>query len=195
MKIIGITGTSGSGKTALATILSRKDNVKIIDADEVVKQMSVPGTRYLEEIKNTFGEEIFFDDGSLNRKLLANKIYNDKNALNSLNNLTFKYVVDEILYRIKNIDKNEIEIIAIDAPLLFESGLNKICDFIISLFAKESLKVKRICQRDNIDEQTAINRLRIQQKDEYYIKKSDFVIYNNEDCNLEEEINKILNKI
>ena len=69
MKIIGITGTSGSGKTTLSKILNEREDVKLIDADMVLREMSVPGTEYLNAIKNTFGKEYFFEDGNLNRKI------------------------------------------------------------------------------------------------------------------------------
>ena len=88
MKIIGITGSSGSGKRTLSQLLDEKNEVKLIDADKVVKEMSIPGTEYLNSIKKTFGEEFFLEDGNLNRKLLGNKIYNDKIAREKLNKLT-----------------------------------------------------------------------------------------------------------
>lgn len=195
MKVIGITGSSGSGKTALSKIISEKEFAKIIDADKVVKEMSVPGTEYLNSIKETFGKEVFLENGSLDRKKLASKIYNDKNACDALNKLTFKFVVDEIIKRLEESKKKNFEYIAIDAPLLFESNLNKYCDYVISLVADEITKIKRICKRDKIDEETARKRLQIQQTNEYYIQKSDFIIENLEECNLEKEVEKIFEKI
>lgn len=194
MKIIGITGSSGAGKTTLSGILNKRENVEVIDADKVAKQMAVPGNEYLQEIEKTFGKSVLFEDGNLNRKALAGKIYNDDEARNLLNELTFKYVANEILERIKKINNSKIEIVIIDAPLLFEAKLEKSCDFVVSLIADEELKIKRICKRDNIDEITAKKRLKIQHDNDYYIKKSDYVIYNSEDCNLEKEIEKILKK-
>lgn len=191
MKVIGVTGSSGSGKTTLSKILNEREDVKVIDADKVVREMSVPNTDYLNAIKNTFGSEILLDDGNLNRKALANKIYNDNKAREDLNSLTFKYVVDEILQRIKNVKDEKIKIIVIDAPLLFESGLEKCCDSVVVLIADKKLKIKRICQRDNIDEKTAESRLNIQQDDSYYTKRADYIIVNNENCNLKAEIDKI----
>lgn len=172
MKIIGITGSSGSGKTTLSKILNEREDVLVIDADKVVKEMSVPETDYLNAIKNTFGTEILLEDGNLNRKALASKIYSDNSARESLNSLTFKYVVDEILRRIKNVKDEKITTVVIDAPLLFESGLEKCCDSVVVLIADKKLKIKRICQRDNIDEKTAESRLNIQQEDSYYTRKS-----------------------
>lgn len=197
MKIIGITGSSGSGKTTLSKILNMRDDVKVIDADKIVKEMSVPGTEYLNAIKEKFGETILLEDGNLDRKALAHKIYNDNKAREDLNKLTFKYVVDEMLARIKSITLNEteIKIVAIDAPLLFEAGLDKVCDYVVALVADKELKIKRICQRDNIDEKTAESRLNIQNEDLFYTEKADFVIINSKDCNLQTEIDKILKEI
>ncbi len=192
MKIIGITGSSGSGKTTLSQILNERKDVKLIDADKVVKEMSIPGTEYLKEIEKSFGKEILLEDGNLNRKLLGKKIYNEKEALEKLNKLTFKYVVNEILNRIKKSKEEQIQFLIIDAPLLFEAGLEKNCDYVVVLVAKEELKIQRICERDNIDEQTARSRLRIQHQDSYYTEKADYVIENNENCNLKNEINVLL---
>lgn len=195
MKIIGITGSSGSGKTTLSKILNEREDVEVIDADKVVRQMSVPGTEYLNAIEKTFGREVILEDGNLNRKLLADKIYSDEFARQNLNNLTFKYVVNEILERISKIKNENIKIVVIDAPLLFESGLEKCCNIVVSLIADEKLKIKRICKRDNIDEETAKKRLNIQHDNDYYINKSDFVIHNKENCNLKLEIDNLLKKI
>lgn len=196
MNIIGITGSSGSGKTTLSKILSERKDVKIIDADKVVREMSVPGCEYLESIKKTFGQEVILKDGNLNRKLLANKIYNNNEALEKLNKLTFKYVLEEILNRIKKIKElKETEILIIDAPLLFESGLEKHCNYVIALVADKELKIERICQRDNISEEVAKSRLNIQNEDSYYTEKADFIITNSRNCNLKLEIDKVLKKI
>ncbi len=194
MKIIGITGSSGAGKTTLSKMLNEREDVIVIDADKVVRQMSVPGTKYLNSIKDTFGSEILLENGYLNRKELANKIYNDNNAREKLNALTFKYVVDEILQRIKNIKDEKIQIVVIDAPLLFESGLEKCCDSVVALIADKELKIKRICQRDNIDKKTAESRLNIQQDDSYYTERADYVIVNKENYDLKAEIDKIFGK-
>ena len=195
MKVIGITGSSGSGKTTLSKILNKRDDVRVIDADKVVRELSVPGTEYLNAIKDTFGQEVFFEDGNLNRKKLAKKIYNDNVSRENLNKLTFNYVVKEIISRVINIDSEKVKFAIIDAPLLFESGLNKCCDYVISLIADFDLKVRRICKRDNIDEQTAKSRLNIQNEDEFYIQKSDFVIHNSENNDLNKEIEKIFKEI
>ena len=194
MKVIGITGSSGSGKTTVSKLLEKNHQAKLIDADIIVKEMSVPGTEYIKKIEEIFGKTILFEDGSLNKKLLAEKIYSNKDELESLNRITFKYIVDEMKKRVE-IFKNTIDLIVIDAPLLIESGLDKLCDYIISIIADEDIKIKRICKRDNLSLDTARKRLNIQKEDKYYIENSDFVISNNENCDLEKEIEKIMQKL
>lgn len=193
MKVIGITGNSGAGKTTVCEIMKNSYEVNIIDADKVAKSLSKKGTAYLKAIENTFGTEIIKEDGNLNRNLLAKKIYENHEDRNKLNNLTFIYVVDEI----KNILKqNEGKINIVDAPLLFEAGLEKICDKVITVVATQELKIKRICERDGLDIEVAKSRLKIQNDEEFYIDKSDFVIRNNgsrED--LENQIKNIMNEI
>ncbi len=193
--IIGITGTSGSGKTTVGNILSKREDVFVIDADSVAKELNKPNTSYMKAIRSSLGNDFFLEDGNLDRKKLADEIYSNNNSREKLNSLTFKYVVDEILEIIKNdVDENK-NYIVLDAPLLFESGLHNFCDYTISLISEYETKVKRICDRDNITEETAKKRLSIQHDDNYYIEKSDYVINNYAGCNLELEIERIINKI
>lgn len=200
MKVIGITGSSGAGKTTLSKILKEKYHYEVIDADKIARDLSIPGTEYLNKIRLNFGETVFFEDGTLNRKALAQKIYTNKKDLEILNNLTFKFVVEEIekkILKIQNFqEKNDLnKFIVIDAPLLFESNLDKKCDCVIALIANENVKINRICKRDNITEEIAKRRLDIQQTDEYYIKKADFIIENNDESKLEDSIEGILKEI
>lgn len=188
-KVIGITGNSGSGKTTATEILRRLTNADIIDADKVVRELSIPGTEYLNAIKEKFSESVLFEDGSLNRKELANKIYNNKEDLETLNSLTFKYVVQEIRKRIEESNNN---IIILDAPLLFESGLDKECTSVIGLIAPFEVKVNRIVARDGISEETAYSRINIQAKDEFYIDKADIVIENIDSNELEDKLKDAL---
>lgn len=196
MKIIGITGSSGSGKTTLSEILNKKEEIDVIDCDKIARKISIPGNLYLETIKKELGEEFILEDGNLNRKKLAEAIYNNKEKLKKLNDITFKYVVDEVIKEINKIKENEkTRFIIIDAPLLLESNLSEKCDYVISVIADEKTKVERICKRDNISEDIAKKRLAIQKEDIFYIQNSDFVIENNDISELELKIEEILEKI
>ena len=186
--IIGITGNSGSGKTSISKLLKEELNADIINADEVVKEMSMPGTTYYEEIIKIFGEDILLQNCEIDKPKLADIIFKDNEKRDVLNLLTFKYIVDEIKTRA---DSRKSEIVIIDAPLLIESKLNEICDIVISVIADEDIKLKRICSRDNIDKNTALNRIKAQPKNEFYIKNSDLVVENNNESNLMNVIDEI----
>ena len=182
--IIGITGNSGSGKTLISNLLKKEYNADIIDADKIVKEMSVQGTAYFKEIVKKFGANILLENGEIDKQKLANIIFTNNEKRESLNLLTFKYVVDEIK---KRVSLSNTKTVIIDAPLLIESSLNEICNVIISVIADEEVKIKRICIRDNIDENIAIARIKSQPNDDFYIKNSNYVIINNSNSNIEKQ--------
>lgn len=191
MKLIGVTGTSGSGKSTVCHILEERYGAEIMDADKVAKELSRKGSFYMRSIVQYFGEDILNKEGQLNRKKLAGMIYEDENKREKLNRLTFTYVVDEIKKRIGKI--NQKKIIVIDAPLLFESGLNTICDFVIAIIAKEEIKIDRICKRDSISIEEAKKRLAVQQTDEFFKDNADYVIKNEQGIEqIEKELSAIL---
>ena len=187
--VIGITGNSGTGKTEISKILALKINAKIIDADEEVRKLSEPGNKYYKKIIKLFGENIL-ENNKINKNKLAEIIYHNENARKKINKLTNKYVVKEIKNKIKK-EKNNI---ILDVPLLFESKLNKMCNLTIGIITDNKIKIKRICKRDNINEETAKARLNIQPKDEFYEKNADYIIKNNGKIN-EIDMEEICTKI
>lgn len=181
MKIIGITGSSGSGKSTICDILQQKYDVKIIDADKIAKRLSKKGTDYINDIVKEFGNDILDDQGELNRRKLAEIIYADPKNRNKLNQCTFKYIRKEIEREI--IKEKDVSAIIIDAPLLFECELDNICDHIIGVISKKDIQIERIVTRDGIDYENAEKRLKIQKNNEFYIEKCDEIIENNNDMN------------
>ena len=176
--IIGITGNSGAGKTAIAKQIvdnEKSKQVIILDADKIAKELAVPGKEYFSEIINRFGHEILSSESVIDRKKLANIIFTNLKEKEVLDSITYKYVVEEIKDRIKKVEQDVI----IDAPLLIESGLNKICDITISVLADKEIKVNRICNRDSLGKEDALLRLNSQKEDEFYIKNSNYVVINN----------------
>lgn len=192
MKIIGITGSSGSGKSTVCEILNEKYNVKIIDADKIAKELLTSGTEYYNDVISKFGREITDDVGKIDRKKLADLIYNDDKKREMLNNSTFYYVVKEIKSRAK--EANNVDII-IDAPLLFESKLDDICNFTIGVIAKESVQIERIIKRDSISKEQACKRLKAQQTNNFYMSKcTEIIENNNEYIETEKQIEEIAKK-
>ena len=131
--IIGITGSSGAGKSTVCEILKNKYNARIIDADKISKELSRKGTVYLEEIVEKFGKGILLKNGELDRKKLAKIIYGSEEKREILNNCTLKYIKEKIEQELQKLDNEKI--IEIDAPLLFEAKLDSMCEFVIAVIS------------------------------------------------------------
>ena len=184
------------GKSTVCNLICRIANSKIIDADEVAKSLDFSGSEYVKEISNLFGQEVLNENGSLNRKRLGELIYTNISNKLELDKLTFKYVGSELERRLENLKSEELDYIVLDVPLLFESGLNDLCDIVISITADIETKVERIKIRDKLDENTARQRLSIQKDDDFYYRNSDFVIENNGDIELiKNSLERILREI
>ncbi len=176
MKIIGVTGSSGAGKTKVCEYLEKKYKCEVIDADQIARELSKKGSMYLNSIIDNFGEDIVYKNGALNRKKLANIIYQDNEKREKLNQCTFDYIIKEIKEQINS--SIEKELIVIDAPLLYESGLDSICDTVIAIIGNKEEQIERICKRDGITEKTASKRIEIQNDNEFFIERADIIIDN-----------------
>ena len=186
MKIIGVTGGSGAGKTTVTKHFEKYD-AEIIDADVLAREIVDAGMPALDEIKKEWPGVVV--GGVLDRKALAKIVFNDERELHKLNAITHKYVIDEIN---KRIDKSKKEIFVIDAIALFESGLAHICDATICVIADKSTRIKRIMERDGLTLKEAEERINAQKSDDFYKENADYVIYNNDDgSDLEEIANRL----
>ena len=145
----------------------------------MAKELDFSGSTYLEELEKKFGKKILNQNGTLNRKELANIIYNDINSKTMLDKITFKYVVEETKKELEEFSRENLDYILIDAPLLFEAQIDEICDYVIAVIADEEIKMNRIEMRDGITKQIAQSRLAIQKDDEFFKSNSDFIIENN----------------
>ena len=190
--IIGVTGSSGAGKSTLCQFLEDKYNVTIINADKIARKLTKKGTNYVIDIIKIFGTDIVNEEGELKRKKLAEIIYTDSKKREQLNNCTFKYITKEIQKKLNKINNNTVAII--DAPLLFESELNKICDKVIGVISKREIQIDRIVARDNIDYEQAEKRLAAQQTNEFYIQHCDDIIENNNLFDFEQKVNLVMEK-
>lgn len=191
MTVVGITGTSGSGKSTIAQIIEQNSSAQTIDADKIAKEMTEQDTKYLREIVKTFGQNIL-EENKLNRKKLADIIFSDKLQKEKIDKLTQKYVVSEIKKKVK---ESKSKLVLLDVPLLFETKLNEICDITIGVIANKKQKIARICKRDNIDEKQAIARLQSQKEDEFFLNNCDYIVENQDEEELKKQIKKILPKL
>jgi len=198
LKIIGLTGNSGSGKTTVSKILSENGGW-IIDADKIAHENMLKGNVTYDEIIETFGKSILSSDDEIDRKKLGAIVFSDNEKLNQLNQICFKHIlkkisneIDSVISTSKKCDK--FNFIVIDAPLLIESGLNKIADETWVVCAAYETRLNRIMKRDNISRTYAENRLNNQTPQAELASLADVIIENN-NISLSELTKKILSKL
>ena len=193
--VIGLTGQSGSGKTTVCDVF--KDNgFIIINADLISREVMEKGNQCLKEVLEAFENQIICEDGSLDRRKLANIVFADKKKLNLLNSITYPYITARIFEEIKNYSANGEKLILLDAPTLFESRADDFCELIISVIADEKIRINRIIERDGITVEQAKHRLESQHDDVFYTNNSDFIIKNNKNVEmLREKAKEVSDKI
>lgn len=193
MNIIGITGSSGAGKSTICDILEKEYEVRVINADKIAKKLSKRGTNYIEEIAKKFGADILDEDGELKRKKLAEIIYTNPKKRKELNECTFKYIRKQIEKEIK--EEKDFSTIIIDAPLLFECELDKLCSYVIGIISKKELQIERIVARDNVTYEHAERRLGAQEDNSFYTARCDEILENDNDISyIENCVDKIAQK-
>lgn len=175
MIIIGLTGPTGAGKSSL-TPVAEKLGYKVIDCDKTARQAVKKGTEGLMALVRTFGEDILLPDGSLNRKALAQKAFSTPQKTELLNKTLLPFITELVL---KECDGDKV---LLDAPTLFESGLNLKCTATVGVLADRKTRLARIKIRDNISEVEALIRINAGKTDEFYKENADYIIYNNGEC-------------
>lgn len=192
MRIIGLCGRSGSGKTTVADIY-KSLGCDIIDADKISRLVMGVGSKCLSELAESFGNDIIKENGELDRKLLAHRAFASKEGAALLNSVTHKYIVLEIENRIKS-SKNDN--IIIDAPLLFEAGLQDKCNAIIGVIAPDELCIERASKRDGISEAEVESRLSNQHESDYLLTYCTHIINNSDSLEkLKTNAENVLNSI
>ena len=180
MKVVGLCGQSGSGKGAVCSFFSEL-NVVSIDTDKVYHNIISVNSECTRELVDFFGAEIFKDPG-IDRTALRKLAFSSEENLKMLNKITHKHILNSVRSEIECIKReNAVDGILIDAPLLFESGFDKECDFTLAVVSGNDIKIERIMKRDSITREHAIARLSSQISDDELKKRCDYVIENNSD--------------
>ncbi len=174
MKVIGITGPTGAGKTTALHVL-RELGAEVIDADAVYHALLRENGGLKSALVSAFGERILNGVGEVDRKALAREAY--PNRLPELNAVTHPFVVEEVDRRIAAA-RQEGRSVAIDAIALIESGLAQRCDAVVAVLAPRELRLRRIMARDGIDEEYALRRVLAQQGDDFFRDNSDHTLEN-----------------
>ena len=174
MRIFGITGGSGSGKTSVSEIL-KELGAQIIDTDVIARKVVTKGSECLKELTSFFGTSILNGDGTLNRKKLADTAFSDAEKTAALSRITHKYIKDEV---IRAINSSTASFIGIDGAVIIGSGIDGLCEFIVSVTADRDVRIERIKKRDALTDAQAAARIDAQPSDDFYKSHSLYVIDN-----------------
>ncbi len=160
--VVGITGGPATGKSLVAGEFRRLGAV-VIDADIIAREVLTPGRPEFTATVQTFGKSIVMGDGTIDRKALGRIVFSDYDRLAELTAITHPAIIKNIKERIAEFRAaGQAGVLALDAPLLFESGLESDVDKIIVVFTDEDVQVKRLMKRDGLDEARALQRIRSQ---------------------------------
>lgn len=179
MKILGLTGGSGTGKSAACTAFARL-GCGVIDADATYRTLCDTCEPMLKEIQNVFGD-VFSTDGKLDRKKLGAIVFADAQKLQQLNAITHPYIRQAARDAFAAYSKRGCLLCIYDAPVLFEGQMETLCDKTCAVLAARNTRIARIVARDAITEEYAALRIDAQKDDAFYRERCDYVVQNDAD--------------
>ena len=179
--MIGVTGPTGAGKSTVCDILRNWTGVSVIDCDQVARQVTGKGTLCLLDIAVEFSPSVISADGTLNRKKLGQLVFSDPEKLTRLNAIIFPYILERLREEIADAEKRGAKAIFLDAPTLFESGADALCEKILAVTSAPEKRLTRIMQRASLSPQGAADRMASQPDADFYLARADYQIQNDDD--------------
>lgn len=158
MDIIGLTGGIGTGKSTVSSHLIEL-GYKVIDADKISHDITAKGSPVLDEIRDIFGDEVFFADGEMNRKAVAAKVFSDAKLKSQLENITTNRIVEIIKEEIEKCEAMGLAVTFVDVPLLFEVGFDRMVDSVWLVVADLETRIERVMKRDNCSKEDVEKRI------------------------------------
>lgn len=178
MKVIGLTGGIGTGKSTVSAYLKQK-NIPIVDADQIAREITAPGSPVLDDIRALLGDDVFFEDGTMDRQKVASVIFSNQELLSSYEALTTAEAVRRCILELEEYRQKGIyDMAVLDAPLLFECGLESQTDEDWVVDADLEIRISRVMARDGISRQAIMDRIQRQMSSEKKRELADFVIDN-----------------
>jgi len=175
---VGLTGGIASGKSTVSEAFARL-GAKVLDADEVAREVVLPGKPAWAKLRHTFGSEFFHPDGRLNRSKLRRLVFANYEERSRLNAIVHPEVMREIDFRFEQLTSSaEHAVVLVDVPLLIEVGVAHRFDKVVVVYVNESVHVMRLMQRDGLSREEARQALSVQIDLREKAKKADFVIDN-----------------
>ena len=180
MKVLGLTGGSGSGKSVAASFLASRGG-NVIDADAVYHRLIAEKGRCTWAVSRAFGPDILLPDGTLDRRKLASLVFapDGREALCRLNEAVHPIVMREIGKLLSKAERSGVPYVVLDAPQLFEAGADRLCDATAAVLADRDLRIRRLSERDALPAGEAARRIDAQLPDDYFREHCDFILENN----------------
>lgn len=173
--VVGLTGPTGAGKSSVSDV-AESLGFKVIDCDRLARVAVEKGSDGLADVVKVFGNGILNADGSLNRAALAQSAFSSPEMTELLNKTLLPHIVKLVNREL------DAPYVLLDAPTLFESGADSVCDEIIAVISDEKLRKKRIMERDGLDDTSAQLRINAGKSDDFYRERTNNIIYN--DCEM-----------
>ncbi len=179
LRIIGVTGGIGSGKSTVSGILQQL-GAMVIDADIIAREIVKKGEKAFQQLVDYFGLQILGTDGELDRRRLAELAFNDREKLDALNSITHKYVSESIIKRVEaaRLEDNAGTVV-LDVPIPVEHGFLDVVDEVWVVTADMDVRIKRVMERSGFTYQEVYDRVQSQKRTQDYLSIANRVIFNN----------------
>lgn len=196
MRVIGVTGPTGAGKSVVCKRLGDWKGITVIDCDRVARDVVRRGQRCLLDLAVEFSSAIIDKDGELNRRRLAGIVFRDRKKLRRMEGIMYPYILDRIRAETAAREAAGDRAVFLDAPTLYQSGADALCEKVAAVLAPEKDRLRRIMERDALTEEEARARMMSQPGDEFFEKRADYILRNTgETSALRLQILELMNKL
>ena len=181
MKIIGITGGVGAGKSTVLDYLREQFQAYVIQADQVGHQVMEPGEICYSQVIALFGEHILKKDKTLDRKAVSDVVFGNEEKLKKLNGIIHPAVRQSVLEEIQLQKEKKTAIVVVEAALLLEEHYEKFCDKVWYVQTDREIRISRLMENRGYSREKSESIISSQAPDEYFAKHADYIIRNNGD--------------
>lgn len=192
MIIIAITGGIGSGKSYVSALLEER-GIPIYNADNESKRLTVSDEVIRKGLVDTLGREVYHVDGSLNKPFLASYLFASPEHARQINAIIHPRVKADFRRWVK--EQVECEVAGLESAILFESGFDDVVDKVVAVYAPEPMRLERAMKRDGATEAQIRSRMKAQMNEEEKCKKADYVVLNDGNTPLDEQLDRLINQI
>ncbi len=178
MRVLGVTGGVGAGKSTVLDLLEKEFDAAIIKADLVGHEVMEPGGICYEPVIELFGRNILKNDKTIDRKLVSDVVFSEAEKRSALNAIIHPAVKQEILMRIENERQNQRGLCVVEAALLLEDHYEAFCDEVWYIYTEKEIRIQRLMDSRGYTRQKALDIMNSQASDRFFREHTDFVLDN-----------------